>query len=105
MAFDLLVKDVSSTIHKLYGDRLLKIILYGSYARGEQTPESDVDLMVVLNDSPIAAGKEIRYMNGSLFTIALLHNTSISVHPVSSERYQNSKSFFLNRVRKEGKEI
>ena len=32
----------------LYGDRLVRAVLFGSYARGEATPESDVDILVVL---------------------------------------------------------
>lgn len=28
-----------------------KIVLFGSYARGEQTPDSDVDLLVVMETS------------------------------------------------------
>lgn len=33
----------------LYGSALDKIILFGSYARGDNTEESDVDLIIVLN--------------------------------------------------------
>jgi uncharacterized protein len=32
----------------LYGARLVRAVLFGSYARGEATPESDVDVLVVL---------------------------------------------------------
>ncbi len=32
---------------ELFPDDILQIILYGSYARGEATPDSDVDVMVV----------------------------------------------------------
>lgn len=28
-----------------------KIIMYGSYARGDNTPESDIDVMVVIGDT------------------------------------------------------
>lgn len=38
------------------------IFLFGSYARGEQTPESDIDLYVITDGSerPLAAGGRIR---------------------------------------------
>lgn len=32
------------------GIRVKKIILYGSYAKGEAREDSDIDLVVVLND-------------------------------------------------------
>ena len=38
-------------IQKIYGDHLRKVILYGSYARGDNTPESDVDIMIIIDDS------------------------------------------------------
>ncbi len=34
---------------ELFPDDILQIILYGSYARGDATPDSDVDVMVVVN--------------------------------------------------------
>ncbi len=40
-----LLREVSHASSKLYGDKLNKIILYGSYARGDQTEESDIDIM------------------------------------------------------------
>jgi predicted nucleotidyltransferase len=32
----------------IYGDRLVKLVLFGSHARGEATAESDIDVLVVL---------------------------------------------------------
>ncbi|MCC6475701.1 nucleotidyltransferase domain-containing protein [bacterium] len=31
-----------------YGDRLAKLVLYGSQARGDAEPDSDIDVLVVL---------------------------------------------------------
>ena len=33
---------------KIYGDRLERVVLYGSYARGTQTAESDIDIALLL---------------------------------------------------------
>ena len=38
------LKKVKSAAQQLYGDKLNKIILYGSYARGDNTDESDSDI-------------------------------------------------------------
>ena len=46
-------KAIGELIEKLketYGDNLFKVILYGSKARGDQTEDSDIDIMVVLGD-------------------------------------------------------
>jgi predicted nucleotidyltransferase len=42
----------------LYGERLVKLILYGSQARRDAGPYSDIDILVVLK-SPVRPGQEI----------------------------------------------
>ena len=39
----LVIKDFTETMKNHYGARLSKIILYGSYARGDFNEESDID--------------------------------------------------------------
>ena len=38
-------------VKKIYGERLKSVILYGSYARGDFRPDSDVDIMILLDIS------------------------------------------------------
>ena len=40
---------LAQSLEKIYGDKLKAVILYGSVARGTATPESDVDLMVLID--------------------------------------------------------
>lgn len=42
---------LTSEIRILLGDRLQRIVLYGSYARGEEDKESDLDVMIFVNGS------------------------------------------------------
>lgn len=42
------LEELSRRLGELYGDEIERVVLYGSYARGEQTEESDVDLAVIL---------------------------------------------------------
>lgn len=100
-----LFKEAGEALKNHYGDRLDKILLFGSHARGEQTTESDIDLLVVLKDSSLSAGAEIRLINRFLFPIALHYGISISAHPVSAKKFESEPSFFFNRVRKEGIEL
>ena len=47
---------------KLLGDRLKKIILYGSYARGDYNTNSDIDIMLLtdLSDDEIVKYRQTR---------------------------------------------
>ncbi|MFN3974925.1 MAG: HEPN domain-containing protein [Dehalococcoidia bacterium] len=46
-----LVEAFRRVLHETYGPRLKAVILYGSLARGEWTPESDIDLLILLDDA------------------------------------------------------
>ena len=43
--------DVSVRVQSILGDRLRKIFLYGSYARGNSGEDSDIDIMVLADVS------------------------------------------------------
>lgn len=43
------IQKYADNIRAIFGTHLKNIILYGSYARGDYTQDSDVDLMVLVN--------------------------------------------------------
>lgn len=49
-ADDPVLKRFRGALHALYGDRLERVVLYGSRARGDFTAESDYDVAVFLRD-------------------------------------------------------
>lgn len=95
------IREFKSKIQNLYGARLKEVVLYGSWARGEATPESDIDLIVVLAGEVIP-GREIDRMIEIISEINLKHNTLISVYPISEEAYVTLNSPLLLNVRREG---
>jgi predicted nucleotidyltransferase len=88
-------------LEKLYGDRLKDIILYGSWARGDATEDSEIDLLRVLGEE-IIPGKEIDKMIETITEINLKHKVLISVYPVSEKDYATVNSPLLINVRREG---
>jgi len=95
------IEEFKKEIKKLYGNRLKHIILYGSYARGSATEESDIDVLIVL-EGKIVPGKEIDRMIDIITEINLEHSTLISVYPVSERDYSTINSPLLINVRREG---
>ena len=73
-----MLEQFKRQIGQLYGERLKKVILYGSFARGEGTDDSDIDLAVVLAGE-VCPGEEIDTMIDIVFEINLEHNVLISI--------------------------
>ena len=44
-----ILKKYAEDVHKIYGEKLRTIILYGSYARGDFRPDSDIDIMILVD--------------------------------------------------------
>lgn len=96
-----ILKEFRVELEKLYGRRLKDVILYGSWARGEATEDSDIDMAVVL-DGDIKPGKEIDRMIDIITDINLKYGVLLSIYPVAEIDYLNLKSPLLMNVRREG---
>ena len=46
---NLLLKETQSELLKVFGNKLLNVVLYGSYARGDYDDESDIDIMALVD--------------------------------------------------------
>ena len=60
-----LIKQYVNEIKQIYGTHLRQIILYGSYARGDFRPDSDIDIMILLDLSDLelkAYSQKLSYM-------------------------------------------
>ena len=44
-----MISDYVRAVRKIYGHHLKQVILYGSYAHGDYTKDSDVDLMLLVD--------------------------------------------------------
>jgi predicted nucleotidyltransferase len=47
-----LARRFTEALRERLGERLLAVALFGSVARGEATPDSDIDLLVVVSECP-----------------------------------------------------
>lgn len=80
-----------------------QIILYGSQARGQAQPESDVDLLVLLDEEIPAVTK--RHIHDLLYDIALAEDVVISSIIKSSRKWNlpiNQATSLYEIIQKEG---
>jgi predicted nucleotidyltransferase len=96
-----ILEELRKQIQKLYGERLKDIIIYGSWARGDATERSDIDLVVVL-EGKVVPGREIDRMIDIITDMNLQHGVLIAVYPISDEDFPAVNSPLLMNVRREG---
>ncbi len=96
-----IVNEVNQMLNKLYGERLVRVLLFGSQARGDAVEGSDIDVMVVLNGE-VSPGTEISKTGEMTSELSLKYDVVVSCTFISQKRFENEKSPLLLNVHKEG---
>lgn len=99
-----LMEQYISEIKKIYGLYLQKIILYGSYARGDFKADSDVDIMILLDIPDVelkAYSQQLSYM-----TYDFNLDNDIDIKPIAKniahfKKWSKNYPFYAN-IQKEG---
>ena len=94
--------EAKQRLQQTYGDRLSRIILYGSRARGDATEESDVDLLIVLDDPIENRYQEIKRAGAFWGEFLTRYGLSFSVKPYSQAAYEDPRRPLMQNVREEG---
>jgi len=100
-----IVREFKAALQDLYGERLHDVILYGSYARGDFDEESDIDLMVVLNDEEVNTYREIVRLSDLTLDSILKHGMAVSALPTPVKRFLYSFGPVYQNARREGVSI
>lgn len=99
-----LIEQYIVEIRKIYGSHLRKVILYGSYARGDFRPDSDVDIMILLDMSDLdlkAYSQSLAYM-----TYDFNLDYDLDIKPIAKsedhfKKWMGNYPFYTN-IQKEG---
>jgi predicted nucleotidyltransferase len=89
-------------VRAVYGPELHGVVLYGSRARGDADPESDVDVLVVL-DRRDDAGAQRERIGAIACRITSQYDCVISALPVSRREFTESDLPVVANARREGK--
>lgn len=91
----------------IFGERLVSIILFGSYARGDFDEESDIDILILADVSP----EELASYRGHIDALCgdLLWEYGIVVSAIEKDietynKYSNILPFYKN-IKQEGVKI
>ena len=89
-----------SRIKAAFGDSICQVVLFGSYARGEAGPGSDVDLMVITTDASWGTEYRLITMGYNLYPeMGVLLSVKVRT---PGEYSQSGRISFLRNVKKDG---
>jgi len=96
-------KELKRALHKNFGNTVKNIFVFGSYARKENTSESDIDIVILL-DTPVdwELKKEIHFL---MVDIDLQFDVVLSTRVFSVAHWQSSRfrsTPFFQSVEREG---
>jgi len=95
------IQKCKQSLLNYYGSRLKGVILYGSVARGEADPSSDIDLLVLLAP-PLDYFAELRQLVDLLYPIQLESEQLISAKPALARDYELGSISLYRNAQKEG---
>lgn len=90
-----IIRRFKILLQALYGERLERVVVFGSYARNEQRADSDLDVLVVLNNEHVSAFAEIDRITEATFELILETGVDISYHPMTKTQFEKGQSPLL----------
>ena len=91
-------------LREIYGPRLKRLVLFGSWARGDARPSSDVDLLVVL-EGPVTSIEEAKRTSQVATSAAAYRDTALSFVHMSEEEFSKGRSPLVWSVKEEGTDL
>lgn len=94
-------KEIRSRLQTAFRERLRGILLFGSEARHEARPDSDLDLMVLL-EGPIRLGRDLETIVRALYPVQLELEVPIHAIPVAEASFEAGGYGLYRSAKREG---
>ena|ERR1043165_7421681 len=96
-----IIEQFKRELIRIYGDQIHSILLYGSRARGDERPDSDIDILIVLKDE-FNYSEMLKRSDDIAASLSLENDIVISRVFVTERDYKERQIPFLMNVRREG---
>lgn len=104
---NIITKEIVDEVIQLLEDNVYKIVLYGSYARGDFTKESDIDILILLNCAKEQVMQYRKQISRLSSRIGLKNDIEISLLLRDRETFERGENIlpFYRNIKEEGVEI
>lgn len=102
-----IVKAMVDCYRVVYGNDIVEIVLYGSYARGDFTGDSDVDLVAVVHGSRIDLQEKLKAIWDVSAELGLENDIIVSPTVIPYDeftKYKHTLPYYRN-IAKEGRRV
>src|SRR5215470_14788495 len=82
------LEDYVAAVRKHYGRSLVEILVFGSRARGDARPDSDVDLAVILEDGDWQFWEEKWLLAGLAYDVLLDYDLHVQPWPIARSTWE-----------------
>jgi predicted nucleotidyltransferase len=89
------------SFRQILGEQFDRMLLFGSRARGDEHPDSDIDLLIIVH-GPFEHLEMIMRTSELIARLSLENDVVISTVFMSNERFEHGGSPFVRNVRREG---
>ena len=96
-----MLRELHDALHTRYGDRMVKLVLFGSHARDDVDEGSDIDILVVLHGS-FSHGEEISWTIDIITELSLKYDTILSLVFMDEHSFNHRNGPLLRNIRREG---
>lgn len=97
-----ILQEFKRRVEQRFPGELVRVVLFGSKARGDASAESDIDVLTVVRSQDWKLGDEIRDIG---YELEIAHGVVLSIQVMGQRQYQELKargSTFLEQVEQEG---
>ncbi|MDN5942529.1 MAG: nucleotidyltransferase domain-containing protein [Nitrospira sp.] len=97
-----IIEQFKRWVEERFPGELIRLVLFGSKARGEATADSDLDVLAIVRSEDWRLGDEIRDIG---YELEVAHGVVLSIQVMGERHYQELKargSTFLANVEREG---
>ena len=98
---DIILQHLHRSLNANYGDRLQTLILFGSQARQDAQPDSDIDILIVLHE-PVDPWVENQRTAEAIANLCLEYSVLITPIFISTQQFQTSDTALLRNIHREG---